>query len=114
MEFLTEKLKSLKSKNYKTILLLYSIVEMILCSGLIFGWASLAYILKKEKYFDEFCAYPAISNSSATVDMVYCSSQEDRLNMAYTVAFVTVGVISFPVGSLLDSFGPKVSRVVGW
>ena len=88
----------------------YSIFEMLLCSGPIFGWASLAYILKKENYFADVCTLSSNQNSSSINGDTFCRAQENKLNIAYTVGFLTVGLVSLPVGYLLDTFGPKVTR----
>ena len=98
-------------KTFRKIMIGYSIFEMLLCSGPIFGWASLAYILKKENYFADFCAkIPNHQNSSSISGSNICRQQENSLNIAYTVGFLTVGLASFPVGYLLDISGPKVAR----
>eukprot|EP00795_Rhopilema_esculentum_P014122 gene14122-5116_t len=85
---------------------------MLFCSGPIFGWASLAYVLKKEDYFSELCLHPRGENSSAINSQDLCSTQENSLNIAYMVGFITVGLVSFPVGYLLDICGPKKARYI--
>lgn len=88
----------------------YSIFELLFCSGPIFGWASLAYILKKENYFAESCNKYGQHNTTRIHTETVCSEQDNSLNVAYTVGFLTVGLVSFPVGYLLDTCGPKIAR----
>ena len=99
-----------KQRTFRKLMIAYSIFEMLFCSGPIFGWASLAYILKKENYFGEYCEVQIQQNSSSINRNAVCREQENRLNIAYTVGFITVGLVSFPVGYLLDTFGPKITR----
>ena len=84
---------------------------MVFCSGPIFGWASLAYILKKKNYFSDSC-FLQNNTTLATEELMSCSEQENSLNVAYTVGFITVGLVSFPVGYMLDKCGPKIARYV--
>lgn len=97
---------------YRTLMLTYSIFEMVFCSGPIFGWASLAYILKKKNYFNDSCFQQHNNNTLITGELTSCPEQENSLNVAYTVGFITVGLVSFPVGYMLDKCGPKIARYV--
>ena len=42
----------MKSQFIYTLLIIWGALEVVIFSGLIFGWASLVYIFKLEKYFD--------------------------------------------------------------
>ena len=110
MEESTEKAKISNLKYHKALLLAYSVLEMLFCAGPIFGWASLAYVLKKERYFTAHCPFKLPSNGSDNELFTQCSSQEQQLNIVYTTAFVSVGLISFPAGYMLDLYGPRTSR----
>ncbi|XP_065052571.1 large neutral amino acids transporter small subunit 4-like isoform X2 [Rhopilema esculentum] len=60
----------------------------------------------------ELCLHPRGENSSAINSQDLCSTQENSLNIAYMVGFITVGLVSFPVGYLLDICGPKKARYI--
>ncbi|XP_065052572.1 large neutral amino acids transporter small subunit 3-like isoform X3 [Rhopilema esculentum] len=105
-------LRKTESRAFRKVMFSYSVFEMLFCSGPIFGWASLAYVLKKEDYFSELCLHPRGENSSAINSQDLCSTQENSLNIAYMVGFITVGLVSFPVGYLLDICGPKKARYI--
>lgn len=103
-------MKASKSRHFEKLMFAYSFFELMFCSGPIFGWASLAYVLKMENYFSESCTGDSKHNISSIVTNSLCPDQENRLNIAYTVGFLTVGLASFPVGCLLDICGPKIAR----
>eukprot|EP00794_Sanderia_malayensis_P002981 gene2981-3436_t len=116
-----KKFELVKVKHYQSLLLCYSIFELMLCAGPIFGWASLAFVLKKEEYFTDDCpllgaAQSNLTSSSSTSSkagsLVMCGVQEEKLSIGYTVGFLTAGIMSLPAGSILDSFGPRVSRIL--
>ena len=54
-----------KGKAYKITLCLYSVLEIFIFSGLIFGWNSLSYILSQEGYYADLCSEDQQRNASS-------------------------------------------------
>ena len=42
-----------------------------------------------------------------------CYGQEIRLNLMFTVAAVAANVSAFPVGTILDTYGPRICGIIG-
>ena len=83
------------------------ILECLLFSAVVYGWASLAFVLKEESFF---CTQH-FSNLTINESSEDCSGQDDLLNLAFTIgvfSFTSFGVFA---GALLDSCGPRVTRL---
>ncbi|OTA92050.1 hypothetical protein M434DRAFT_396727 [Hypoxylon sp. CO27-5] len=83
--------------------ILQVIVMVVFClfsAGIVFGYAALKPVLKKEG------AYQIICNGGDTC-------VEIHLNLMFTVAAVATNVAALPVGAILDHFGPRVCGVIG-
>lgn len=75
----------------------------LMLTGLIFGWAPLLLLLQDEGQYHELCP-----NSSGPT----CVAQENRLNLIFAVAAVTVNVGALPVGMFMDKTGPRATIAV--
>lgn len=82
-----------------------SIVWCLLAAGTVFGFAALKPILINEKIYHERCSKHSAENP--------CTEQDLSLNFLFTVACMVTNISALPVGSLLDSYGPKVTGIVG-
>ncbi|XP_069765950.1 equilibrative nucleobase transporter 1-like isoform X2 [Narcine bancroftii] len=87
--------------------LLTGILECGGIAGVIFGWPSLVYILKKEQYFADIC--PTESNGTT----VGCDRQDERFSLIFTLASFANNFMSLPNGLLFDHCGTSVTRAVG-
>lgn len=90
------------------------LLECAAFSGIIFGWTSLVFVLKREKYFDGLC--PATNNSAGELGQnqtVSCAEQDERFALIFTVSSFTNAFVTLPNGLLLDHCGTSLTRAVG-
>ena len=93
--------------RYRCGVVSWGILECLLFSAVVYGWASLAFVLKEESFF---CTQH-FSNLTINESSEDCSGQDDLLNLAFTTgvfSFTSFGVFA---GVLLDSCGPRVTRL---
>nr|CAG5998831.1 unnamed protein product [Menidia menidia] len=91
--------------------LLSGMLECLGFAGVVFGFASLVFVLKEEGYFGELCGSP--SNSSSGLPLTACSSQDEQFSMVFTIASFLNNFLSLVNGYLFDRFGTMVTRLLG-
>uniref|UniRef100_UPI00398F33EF equilibrative nucleobase transporter 1-like n=1 Tax=Pristiophorus japonicus TaxID=55135 RepID=UPI00398F33EF len=102
---------NMKGKRYLTFAT--GLFECISFTGVIFGWASLIFVLKKEEYFSDLCV--PLHNSSdpgARNGTMDCDRQDERFTLIFTLASCTISFVAFPSGLLFDHFGTMVTHVL--
>ncbi|XP_066268281.1 equilibrative nucleobase transporter 1-like isoform X2 [Branchiostoma lanceolatum] len=108
------------------LLLAISVLEMLLFSGIIYGWTSLVYILKQEGYFSDHCETTSanttqqntqvncqvITNTSTQDAPCYpaCLEQDETLTQVFAISVVASQVASLFAGIALDYFGLRFIR----
>ncbi|QQK43732.1 MFS transporter Fmp42, putative [Penicillium digitatum] len=85
-----------------------AVVYCFLAAGVVFGFAALKPILIREKVYRNLC-----SEAELKEDVDVCYGQEIRLNLMFTIAAVVTNVSALPVGTILDTYGPRVSGIIG-
>ena len=95
--------------NVRTV---FGIVEMVLFTGVIFGWANMVLILKEEEYFKDLCA--GNSTLSSSEDSENCGRQDERLALIFTISVFAFNVAGLIGGSLLDKLGTRLVRLIAW
>ncbi|KAI2699427.1 hypothetical protein CBS147332_8313 [Penicillium roqueforti] len=85
-----------------------AVVYCFLAAGVVFGFAALKPILIREKVYRDLC-----SQAELEKDVDVCYGQEIRLNLMFTIAAVVTNVSALPVGTILDTYGPRVSGIIG-
>lgn len=83
-----------------------ALIYCLLSVGIAFGFAALERILIASKVYENLCL-------SGTSTQVKCVEQEIALNNMFTWAAVGTNVSAFPIGLLLDRFGPRIGSLVG-
>ncbi|XP_041065193.1 solute carrier family 43 member 3-like [Carcharodon carcharias] len=91
------------------------ILECLGFTGVIYGWVSLVFVLKKEKYFLELCA--ALNNSNSSIagarnGTFGCDLQDEHLSLVFTIASFAFNFLAFPSGALFDYFGTMATRIL--
>uniref|UniRef100_UPI00398E818F equilibrative nucleobase transporter 1-like n=1 Tax=Pristiophorus japonicus TaxID=55135 RepID=UPI00398E818F len=102
---------NMKVKRYLTFAT--GLFECISFTGVIFGWASLIFVLKKEEYFSDLCV--PLHNSSdpgARNGTMDCDRQDERFALIFTLASCTISFVAFPSGLLFDHFGTMVTHIL--
>ncbi|KAJ9142188.1 Major facilitator superfamily transporter [Pleurostoma richardsiae] len=84
-----------------------TVVYCLFAAGIIFGYAALKPVLKKEGAYRETCS---VSNDDP--DSIN-TCVEIRLNFMFTVAAVSTNVAALPIGAILDHYGPRVCGLLG-
>lgn len=95
--------------RYRYFVLLWSVVESLLLSAIIYGWASLIVVLKKESFFRDLC-----DSKEKNSTILGCVEQDERLNLVFTVGVFTFSSSGVIAGPFLDYFGPRKTRFLSW
>ena len=104
-----------------------AIVEILLLSGITYGWASIELVFQREGFFRSLCNsdHMGASNSSRSSSLNQtgskevispvgiCSLQSKRFNLVFAVSLVFLCAAKFPIGLFIDKFGPRASQIVG-
>uniref|UniRef100_A0A3Q2QNJ1 Solute carrier family 43 member 3a n=1 Tax=Fundulus heteroclitus TaxID=8078 RepID=A0A3Q2QNJ1_FUNHE len=96
--------------------LVSGMLECLCFAGMVFGYASLVFVLKKERYFSELCTSNTSSNSTQTETVFLflsdCISQDEQFSLAFTIASFLNNFLSLINGYLFDRFGTMVTRLL--
>jgi hypothetical protein len=84
-----------------------TVVYCLFAAGVVFGYAALKPVLKKEGAYRDTCEVG--SSSEDEVD----TCVEIHLNLMFTVAAVGTNVAALPIGAILDNWGPRVCGITG-
>ena len=91
-------------------------LEILFFSGVLFGWPSLEYVLKKEGYFSSLCDNETLFNSTLNRTNlgieIGCKEQHSSFNLIFTLAIASVYTTAFPCGWLLDRYGTWIFRSI--
>ncbi|CAI7607363.1 unnamed protein product [Penicillium manginii] len=85
-----------------------AIVYCFVSAGIVFGFAALKPVLVSENVYRNYCSLEELAQN-----VPVCDGQEIRLNLMFTIAAVATNVSALPVGTILDSWGPRVSGIIG-
>ncbi|WEW59004.1 hypothetical protein PRK78_004472 [Emydomyces testavorans] len=85
-----------------------AVTYSLLAAGIIFGYAALKPVLVKEGIYRDRCTKDELDEG---IDV--CYGQEIRLNLMFTVAAVVTNICALPVGSILDTCGPRITGSIG-
>ncbi|NXW89295.1 S43A3 protein, partial [Alopecoenas beccarii] len=75
--------------------------------GIIFGWASLVFVLKDLGYFQELC-----QPSANLTELPGCSRQDEEFSLVFTIGSFMNNFMTFPTGFIFDRFGTTIARLV--
>ncbi|KAG7458482.1 hypothetical protein MATL_G00220660 [Megalops atlanticus] len=90
--------------------LVSGLMECLCFAGVVFGWASLVYVLKMDGYFSNFCVNSTAANSSTYTD---CSGQDEQFALIFTIASFLNSFMAFPLGYVFDRYGTMAARILG-
>ncbi|NWQ70601.1 S43A3 protein, partial [Neopipo cinnamomea] len=76
--------------------------------GIIFGWASLVFVLKELGYFRWLCQ-PSPTNHTQGLD---CSAQDEQFSLVFTIGSFMNNFMTFPMGVVFDRFGTLAARLI--
>ncbi|RCK59221.1 Protein FMP42 [Candida viswanathii] len=87
-----------------------AIVWCLLAAGPVFGFAAIKPIFISQHIYQSKCDF---STKSSSPEEVQCVEQDLSLNLLFTVACMVTNISALPVGSILDSYGPKITGIIG-
>lgn len=96
------------SRGKKLLQVSCSIVWCLLAAGPVFGFAAIKPVLIAEGVYLSKCTVDSLKHPLGP-----CVEQDLKLNFLFTVACMVTNISALPVGSLLDSYGPRVTGLVG-
>ncbi|KGQ01028.1 hypothetical protein PAAG_12279 [Paracoccidioides lutzii Pb01] len=85
-----------------------AVLNCLLSAGVIFGYAALKPILVEEGVYRNRCSKEELDRGESL-----CYNQDLRLNFMFTLSAVATNISALPVGSILDTFGPRFSGSIG-
>ncbi|XP_064309279.1 equilibrative nucleobase transporter 1 [Phalacrocorax carbo] len=88
--------------------LLSGLLECGAFCGVIFGWASLVFVLKDLHYFADLCQ-PINSSGHNWTD---CSWQSEQFSLVFTIGSFMNNFMIFPMGFIFDRFGTTIARLI--
>ncbi|XP_065666057.1 equilibrative nucleobase transporter 1 isoform X3 [Hydra vulgaris] len=111
--------------TYSVILFISILFEILMCGGIVYGWASVLVIFKAKQFYFDLCKTSYEANRFSITEeytmntmrdgntITDCSNQDDMLNLVFTTTMSIFNVFQFPAGLFIDKFGPKVARMIG-
>ncbi|KAI5954517.1 hypothetical protein KGF54_002292 [Candida jiufengensis] len=81
-----------------------AIIWCLVAAGPVFGYAALKPILISQHVYENECVESVQTK---------CVQQDLSLNLLFTVACSVTNLSALPVGSILDTYGPKISGIIG-
>ncbi|XP_036966227.1 solute carrier family 43 member 3a isoform X1 [Acanthopagrus latus] len=84
-------------------------LECLCFAGVVFGFASLMFVLKEDGYFSELCTTVPGTNDTGTD----CSKQDEQFSLVFTIASFLNNFLNLVNGYLFDRFGTTVTRLLG-
>lgn len=101
------------SQCRKIIIMLIGLIETLLFSGVLFGWADLVYLMKSEGVFSSRCHQEFPRKIAYTRNRTrICQEQDNLFDLAFTLVTFSKGSTSILVALLLDHFGLQISRLL--
>ncbi|XP_072049638.1 equilibrative nucleobase transporter 1-like [Amphiura filiformis] len=103
-----------RQRFYRYAPLVLGIGELLFYGELLFGWATLVYVLKEEGYYSHLCTNGTANNETTNEENTppTCAEQDVILNLVFTVGIFSLqGGILF-AGLLFDYFGTRFLRLL--
>ncbi|XP_051758646.1 solute carrier family 43 member 3a isoform X2 [Ctenopharyngodon idella] len=83
------------------------LLECLCFAGVVFGWASLVFVLKTDGYFSDLCINVTDASREPGSD---CSLQDENFSLVFTVASFMNNFLTLLNGFVFDHFGTMATR----
>ncbi|XP_034349700.1 equilibrative nucleobase transporter 1 isoform X2 [Arvicanthis niloticus] len=90
---------------------LTGLLECIGFAGVLFGWTSLLFVFKTEKYFLKPCEQDCLLQSNVTGPSD-SKAQDEKFLLIFTLAAFMNNFMTFPTGYIFDRFKTTVARLI--
>ncbi|QPG74534.1 hypothetical protein FOA43_001864 [Brettanomyces nanus] len=97
----------LPSRRIRIIQVVCAMTWCLFAAGPIFGFAALKPVLISEGVYKDLCPVDVLSSSDI------CVERDLKLNFMFTLAAVVTNATAFIVGRVLDTYGPRITGIVG-
>ena len=97
------------TKRY--VIVITGFFEILCVGGVIMGWSSMEFILKKEEFFTSSCKKLNYLNSTFNETTKHlCENQKFSLELVYTLSLIILRLSSLGLGAIMDQFGTRILR----
>ncbi|CAX40033.1 uncharacterized mitochondrial protein, putative [Candida dubliniensis CD36] len=94
-----------------------AIVWCLLAAGPVFGFAAIKPIFISQHIYENKCDLSTTTTTTTSTttssNEAKCVEQDLSLNFLFTIACMVTNISALPVGSILDSYGPKITGIIG-
>ena len=103
---------------FLALILVAGILQVFATGCLIAGYSSLVVVFERMGFYHQLCSENVettllngtIRSNTARI----CNAQLKALNLAYTIGFVGTALVKFPLGYVIDRYGPQMGDYIGW
>ena len=92
-------------------ILFWSLLEILLFSAIVYGWAALCVVLKEDGLFNKLCE-PTDEGNSSLVSENCDKFITKRLNLVFLTGVISFNATGIVSGVFLDRFGPRKTRLL--
>ncbi|XP_005107133.2 solute carrier family 43 member 3 [Aplysia californica] len=101
-----------RANRFRFLVVFLCLLECLSITGVIFGWASVVYVLKAEGFFLDLCNVTLGGNgANAGGTIVTCDERDLQFSILFAVAFSAQALGAFMIGRLQMAAGNRVARV---
>nr|XP_020748227.1 solute carrier family 43 member 3 [Odocoileus virginianus texanus]XP_020748228.1 solute carrier family 43 member 3 [Odocoileus virginianus texanus]XP_020748230.1 solute carrier family 43 member 3 [Odocoileus virginianus texanus]XP_020748231.1 solute carrier family 43 member 3 [Odocoileus virginianus texanus] len=100
-----------RSLPFRVATLVTGLLECLGFAGVLFGWTSLVFVFKEQRYFEELCEPDAgpLGNATRLDD---CRARDEQFSLIFTLASFMNNFMTFPTGYIFDRFQTTVARLI--
>ena len=118
-----------KSNVYLLLFTIAACFQLLLASGVIYGYSSLLVIFKDLRLYQNECKGNLSNilagnssssssllggNSGAMLSNITCPARDQALNLPFAFGMILLHTVKIPLGNLVDTIGAKSCQYIGW